>query len=264
MTSKSGAAAVLGALILGGAALAACGSSPSHAQTTAAIKADPKCPSGSTTVTVQGYGRVNGVPNQAIISLGIQTQAATAAAAMNSNATKANALVKTLEADGVPAVDLQTSGLQVQPNYNNAGTVITSYGVTNSLTVTVDNMAQAGPVIDDAARVAGNAVRVDGITFAVQNETSLMGQARAAAVQQAVGQARIMATAATMTLGPLCSLVDNSSQSTPPPVYPQDFAAARAATSTPIEAGTEQVTANVTAVFELDAGPSGSASTAGA
>ena len=40
MTSKSGAAAVLGALILGGAALAACGSSPSHAQTTAAIKAD--------------------------------------------------------------------------------------------------------------------------------------------------------------------------------------------------------------------------------
>jgi uncharacterized protein len=253
MIRRAGAAAALGALLLGGAGLAACGNSADHAVTTLSITRDPRCQTGAPTVTVDGYGSVNGTPNQAIISLGVQTQARTAAAAMRANAIKANALVKALEADGVTPPDLQTSGLSVQPNYNNAGDVILDYQVNNSLTVTVDNLTQAGPIIDDAGRIAGNAVLVNSITFAVQNETALLGQARAAAVEQAVGQARVMATAAGMALGPLCSLVDNTSESVPPPVFSQTEAAPAAA-KTPIEAGSEQVTADITAVYQLDAG----------
>jgi uncharacterized protein YggE len=222
--------------------------------TTASIKQDPKCQTGLPTVTVQGNGSVEGTPNQAIISLGVQIQSTTAAVAMNANATKSSALVKVMETEGVPAADLQTSGLSVQPNYNNAGTVITSYQVTNSVTVTLNNLSLSGTIIDDAARVAGNAVRVNGITFAVQNETALLGRARAAAVEQAVGQARVMATAAGTTLGPLCSLQDNSSLPGPQPVFNQYAAAsAHAAAETPIEAGSEQVTANVTVVYQLNA-----------
>jgi uncharacterized protein len=261
MTRKTGAAVALGALLLGGAGLGACGSGSGHAVTTASIMQESKCQSGLPTVSVQGYGSVEGTPNQAIISLGVQTQAATAAAAMNANATKSSALVKVMETDGVPAADLQTSGLSVQPNYNNAGTVITSYQVTNSVTVTLNNLALSGAIIDDAARVAGNAVRVDGITFAVQNETTLLGQARAAAVKQAVGQARVMASAAGTTLGPLCSLQDNTSAPNPPPVLNDYAAASPAAARTPIEAGSEQVTANVTVVYQLNVGTAATAST---
>lgn len=254
MIRKTWAAVALGALLLGGAGLGACGSGSGHAVTTASIKQGPNCRSGVPTVTVQGYGSVEGTPDQAIISLGAQTQAPTAAAAMNANATKSSALIKVMETDGVPPADVQTSGLSVQPNYNNAGTVITSYGVTNSVTVTLDNLALSGTIIDDAARVAGNAVRVDGITFAVQNETALMGQARAAAVEQAVGQARVIASAAGMTLGPLCSLQDNTTLPNPQPVNQFAAASPRAAAQTPIEAGSEQVTANVTVVYQLSAG----------
>ncbi|HTW10942.1 MAG TPA: SIMPL domain-containing protein [Acidimicrobiales bacterium] len=259
MITRTGTIGLLGVLALGGAALGACGSGPSHQVTTGSIKADPKCTSGMPTVSVEGYGTVNGVPNQAVLSLGIQTQDASAVAAMRSNAVKASAVVKMLEAAGVPATDLQTSGLQVQPNYNNSGTVITSYGVSNTITVTINDLSLSGTLIDDAARIAGNAVRVNDISFDVQNETGLLGRARAQAVSQAVGQARIMATAAGMTLGPLCSLQDNTSETTPPPM--NDFAAGEpaAAVKTPIEAGTEQVTANVTAVYGLvPAGTSGS------
>jgi uncharacterized protein YggE len=187
MTRKTGAAVALGALLLGGAGLGACGSGPSRAETTASIKQQAKCQSGLPTVTVQGNGSVEGTPNQAIISLGVQTQDATAAAAMNANATKSSAVVKIMEADGVPAVDLQTSGLSVQPNYNNAGTVITSYQVTNSV---------------------------------------------------------------------------NSSLPGPQPIFPQYAAAsARSAAQTPIEAGSEQVTANVTVVYQLNATTGATAST---
>jgi uncharacterized protein len=262
MRRMTGAAVALGALLLGGAGLGACGSGPGHAETTASIKQQAKCQSGLPTVTVQGNGSVEGTPNQAILSLGVQTQAATAAAAMNANATKSNALVKVMETDGVPVADLQTSGLSIQPNYNNAGTVITSYQVTNSVTVTLNNLALSGTIIDDAARVAGNAVRVDGITFALKNETALLGEARAAAVEQAVGQARVMASAAGTTLGPLCSLQDNSSLPGPQPVFPEFAAAsARSAAPTPIEAGSEQVTANVTVVYQLNTATAATAST---
>lgn len=247
------AAGAVGALLVGGAVLGACGNAPGRPLTTLSVKADPKCQSGMPTVTVQGFGSAQGAPDQAIISLGVQTQAKTAAAAMQSNSTKANAVVKLLEADGVAKADLQTSGLSVQPNYNNNGTVILNYQVTNNVTVTVNDVSQSGAIIDDVAQVAGNAVRVDGISFAVRNQTNLMGQARTAAVEQASGQARLMATAAGMALGPLCSLQDNSSPVQPQPVYAGDtWASAAKSAATPIEAGSQQVTANVTAVYQLD------------
>jgi uncharacterized protein YggE len=253
MTTRTGAVAALGALLLGGAALAACGGPSDRAVTTVSVKQATKCQSGTPTVTVQGNASAEGAPDQATIALGVQTQAATAAAAMNANAAKANALVARIEADGVAKADLQTSGLSVQPNYNANGTVITSYQVTNSLTVTLNNLSIVGTVIDDAGKAAGNAVRVDSIAFAVQNETALLGKARAAAVEQAAGQAAILASSAGMVLGPLCSLTDNSSPPGPSPVY-SGSEPESAAASTPIEAGTFQVTANVTVVYQLGAG----------
>jgi uncharacterized protein len=259
MRARTGVFGVFVALAVGGAGLAACGGAP---RASASAGADPRCPSGAATVTVQGDGSAEGPPDQAVISLAVQTQAPSAAAAMASNATKATALVAALVADGIAKAQIQTSGLSVQPNYNSNGTVITSYQVTNSVTVTVNDVARSGTVIDDAASVAGNAVRVNGISFDVQNETPLVSQARAAAVEQASGQARVLATAAGMSLGTLCSLQDNTSLSVPPPIYgPVSAPAMAKAASTPIEAGSEQVTANVTVVYELLTSPSSAAST---
>ncbi len=151
-------------------------------------------------------------PNELTISLGVQTQASTAAVALSTNSTKANALIAKLEADGVTEQDLQTSGLTVQPVYTGPKQLITSYQVMNTVTVTLYDLAEAGKIIDDAASAAGNAIVVNDIAFSVKDDTALLGQARAAAVRQAMGQAQLMASAAGMSLGHLCSLVDNSSE----------------------------------------------------
>jgi hypothetical protein len=191
-----------------------------------------------------------------MISLGVQTQASTAAAALRNNSAKANALISTLEVDGLTKQDLQTSGLVVQPVYTGPKQKITGYQVMNTVTVTLYDLAQAGKIIDDAAHAAGNAIVVNDIQFSIKNDTALLGQARAAAVRQATGQAQLMASAAGMSLGPLCSLVDNSSQPVVP-VLSSGAPTKEAVPSTPIEAGTVQVTADVTAVYGLQARPVG-------
>jgi uncharacterized protein YggE len=54
-----------------------------------------------------------------------------------------------------------------------------------------------------------------------------------------------------MALGTLCSLVDNTTPPQPNSVGAAEPLAAKAA-STPVEAGMESVSADVTAVYELD------------
>lgn len=208
-------------------------------------------------MTVQGQVSVQGAPDTLTLSLGIQTQSATAAIALDSNSTKADALVNTMEADGIAKADLQTSGLSVQPVYNNTGATITGYQVTNTVTITVHDLARAGTIIDDAAKVAGNAIRVNSVAFSIEDSTALVGRARAGAVRQATGQAAVLASAAGMALGPLCSLRDNTQlpQPQPQPVWSGFAAAAPAVHLPPIEAGTEQVTADVTAIYQLDTPP---------
>jgi hypothetical protein len=211
-----------------------------------------QCRTNSSTVTVQGYGTAEAQPNELTISLGVQTQASSAAVALQRNSAAASALIATLESDGVAAKDLQTSGVSVQPVYTGPKQLITSYQVMNGVTVTLYDLSAAGKIIDDAAAAAGNAIVVNGINFSVANDDALLAEARVAAVHQAAAQAQQMASAAGMSLGVLCSLVDNTSP--PSPNGNLSAEAPKAASpSTPIEAGQEQVTANVTAVYALDA-----------
>lgn len=235
------------AVVGGGIVLAGGGGTPAAAAGVALGRAGT-CPGGTPTVTAQGEGTAEGPPDLLTITLGVQTSAASASGALSQNSAAANAVVAKLEADGVAAADLQTSGLSIQPVYARNNSVITSYQVTNTVTVKLRNLSNAGAVIDDAAQAAGNAIQVDGIAFSIQNDSALQSQARQAAVQQATGFARAMAAGAGARLGSLCSLTDDTS-----PPSPLTFAAAGspAAGSTPIESGTQQITADVTVVYRL-------------
>ncbi|HYA45891.1 MAG TPA: SIMPL domain-containing protein [Acidimicrobiales bacterium] len=255
MVPRAAVLGTLGAMLVAGTSIvtwrASGGQAGAQVKPTEAAQGSPgACRSGATTLTVNGQATVQGTPDLLTLVLGVETQAPSAAAAMSSNATKANALISVLQADGVASSHIQTSGLSVQANYSSNGQRITGYQVDNDVTVTTTNLGTAGQLIDDAARAAGNAIRISSITFSLQDDAALAGQARAQAVRQTRSEAQAMANASGMALGPLCSLQDNSAPVEPPTVSLNGGGPA-ATPSTPIEAGTEQVTANVTAVYEL-------------
>ncbi|HET9059918.1 MAG TPA: SIMPL domain-containing protein [Acidimicrobiales bacterium] len=210
------------------------------------------CSKAASTVTVQGTGTSSAVPDQMTLTVNVHTQAGSAQSALAKNATKAQALITSIEHKGVPSRDLQTSGISLQPSYDNSGN-ITGYQVDDTVTVTVNGLAKAGSIIDAAVSAAGNSAQVQGVTFSVQHQDVVLALARAAAVRQAASLATQMAGADGLALGPLCSLQDQSSAPTPQPeMLFRAAGTASTAPSTPVQPGTEQFQAQVTATYELE------------
>lgn len=246
MRHRFGGAAA--ATVAAGLALAGCGRAT---DTAAGAPSSVGCPSGTPTITAHGHGSTQGPPDLLTVSLGVQTSASTTGAALTANSTAANGLVAQLRKDGVAETDLQTSGLSIQPTYNK--TVITGYHVTNTVTAKLHNITGAGALIDDASQAAGNAIQVNSISFSIQDDSSLTAIAKEAAVRQARDQAAAMAKGTGMHLGRLCSLNDNSAQVPEPTLggFALGASGGAGAAAPPIETGSQQVIADVTAVFQI-------------
>jgi uncharacterized protein YggE len=207
--------------------------------------------SGPATVTVVGSGTVTGTPDTLTLSMGVSARAPSATVALDTSSNELQALQRVFIHSGVPAKDLQTSFLQLQPNYSNSGKV-TGYEADNQLTITLHPIAKAGEVIDAAAHAVGNDVRIDGISFSISNTTPLLARARAQAVQQAAADAAQLAAAAGTTLGPIVSITDQTGPSGPSGASGLQYASASGAPArVPVETGTEQVNAEVQIVYQL-------------
>lgn len=204
------------------------------------------------TITVAGDGEATGVPDIAILSIGVETEGKTAAEALDKNAARMSAAIAKLKARGVAPKDMQTSSLSVGPryDYSNDGRPprIVGYTANNSLTVKLRDLAKAGSIIDDA--VGDGANTLGGVSFGFDDPKPLMSEARQAAVKDARAKAELYAAAAGVTLGPVLQIQDGYASPPSPPPMMEMRAMAKAA-PTPIETGESAVNASVTMVFEI-------------
>jgi len=241
-------------LLVAGMAAAACSSS--SADPVAAAKAT--CGGSSPKLTVQGTGLATGTPNILTVEVGIDVTDATAQAALADDNTRAAAVTAVLSQGGVATKDIQTTDVSINADDNDKG-VITGYEVSNTLTAILRNFATAGSLIDSLAGAGGNATRLQSLSFSVEDTRWLEDEARDDAVHQAVSHARSMALSAGERLGPVCSLSDQTQIDD----YPQTFGAAAGAPSAlnqasaalPLDAGSQQETAQVTMVYSLVSPP---------
>lgn len=222
---------------------------------TACAEGNTSTPPAARTITAGAVGKAEGTPDLLTITIGVQTQAPKATAALAGNNAKAAAVIARLEAGGVADRDIQTAQLSVSPTYSGGPTpTITGYQVSDLVTAKLRHLGAAGAVIDDAAAVAGNDARVEGISFSIADDSSLLATARANAVEQAVGRAKTMARAAGVRLGRLRSISDVSVQ------RPQPFATGAAAAASsgpdavPIQPGTEELSVEVAVIYDIAAG----------
>jgi uncharacterized protein len=122
------------------------------------------------------------------------------------------------------------------------GQDIIGYGASNSVTATIANVSRAGDVVD--AAVAAGANQVDGPSLTVSDQTSLYNTALKAAIADARAKAQVLADASGLHVGTVASVEENGGSA------PLPFTDKAAVGSTPIEVGTQQITASVTVVFE--------------
>ncbi len=225
------------------------------ANAAAAQTSNPATPTASVrTIIVHGSGKASATPDQVTVTLGVETNAKTAQAALKDNNTKADELIKLLKAAGIDAKDIQTNQLSASPQYDNTGRKLSSYQVTNTVTVTIKNLGKAGEIIDQAAASAGDAIRIQSVSFSLSDESPAMASslktARANAVADARLQAEQLASAAGVKLGALRT-ISAGNVSAPPVFLGRTRQADFAAKDVPLEAGSQQITADVDLVFDL-------------
>ena len=78
------------------------------------------------TVTVTGIGRANAQPDKAVVRVGVQTEAESAAEALSENSSQMQTLLATLQEAGIPEADIQTQFLQLYPRYTQTSQETTS------------------------------------------------------------------------------------------------------------------------------------------
>jgi uncharacterized protein YggE len=226
----------------------------------AADRSTASCGAGMPKLTVDGVGQATTTPNLLTVVVQVAATGPSATTALAADNAKADAAVSAFTFGGVQPKDIQTSALSLQPQYAYPKGVptVTGYQVSNSITATLREIAKSGAVIDGVVGVAGNAVQIESVGFSSRNPGVAEDLARSRAATQAVTHAKALARAAGRSLGSVCSVTDQTTQT---PAGPGDdklqfSAAGTSAPAVPIESGSSTQSAQVSMVYAL-APPSG-------
>jgi hypothetical protein len=202
-------------------------------------------------IRVQGTGRVAVAADLALLNLGVEAQAKTAADARNRAAEAMTAMIESVRTHAVEERDMQTQNLSLNPVYAPDGNGrITGYMVQHQLSVKVRDLTAVGGVIDDALKAGGDASRMYGLSFTVDNPTAAQSQARAQAYADAYAKGQELAKAAGLNLGRPIRIIE---QAAPPPgpvpLAGGMMARMAAETATPIANGEQEVSVSVDVLY---------------
>ena len=198
-------------------------------------------------VTVTGEGTVAAAPDNAMIRLGVSSQAKTARAASDANAKDMTVVLAAIKESGVADRDIQTTSLSLQPQYDpsKAGAArLIGFQVSNQVTVKIRDIDRLSAVLDRA--IAAGANEMSGIEFIVSEQAKLLDQARTAAIADARRKAELYADAAGMKVGRVMAISEEGSAPSPRLYQPMRASAAPA-----IAPGEQTLRAVVTVSYEL-------------
>ena len=205
-------------------------------------------------VTVVGTGEVQGVPDMLTTEAGVEFVASDVTSAMNQTSERQQAVIDALLDAGVDRKDISTTGVSLQPQYANSepgGTqTITAYRATNTIRVNVERDS-ASQVLAVIVRAGGEATRLNGVSYSIQDDSQLVHDARKRAFNDARDRAEQYAQLSGLHLGRVISISEVAG-SVPAPVaagmpMPRAMMAAP-----PVEPGEQTVSFSVTAVWELN------------
>lgn len=201
-----------------------------------------------------GEGTISAKPDQAVVEIGVVSQATTSAAAAAQNARQTTAFLAELDRLLGANKKLRTTSYSIRPNYQypkpGAAPTIADYTATNVVEVTLDDLSLVSKVVDAATQSGANVVQK--LQYQLKNPAAT----RAQALRQAAEQARISADAIASGLGVKVVRVLSAEEVTPERgvvMYNKAVAPAVAAAAppTPLEIGMIGVTVTVMLRVEI-------------
>lgn len=221
------------------------------AQAQAASDADARFH--ATTLQISASGEVKAAPDQAVITLGVQTTDPTAAQAMADNARRMSDVVAALGRQGLEGKNVQTSGVNLGAQYDyqpSKAPQLVGYQASNQVTVVVEDLARLGPALDAATAAGAN--EVQGVNFRLKDPEAAENQARLEAVKALQAKAQLYAGAAGYHVARLVRLSEGGGAGPRPMAnMVNEVVVTAARKQTPIEPGELTIHVDVNGVYEL-------------
>jgi uncharacterized protein len=207
-------------------------------------------PSDGTLLSISSQADASRVPDVASLSTGVVTQAVDANSALRANAAQMQKVMAAIRAAGIGEKDVQTSGINVSPQYRyaeNQPPTITGYQASNTVNIKVRDVGKLGKVLD--ALVASGANQVNGPSFEIDQPEAVYDEARRAALDKAQRRAEMYANSLGLRVRRIVSISEGGGFS--PPVPMMKTMAMDSQESSPVAPGETTLTASLDVVFEL-------------
>lgn len=206
------------------------------------------------TITIEGEGKVRGIPDIATVDLGFSVESKEVRDAQKENAVTMNKLISGLKLLGVQGEDMQTTNYSIYPQYDylkDGGQKLRGYTVTQNVTVKIRDLGKVSDVLYQAGVLGLN--QVGGIAFTMDEPEALRQHARVKALQSAQKKAGELAKIAGVRLGRVVSFSENASGGYPVPMYTKSVMMEGMGGGAPdIQAGSQDVVVNATVTYEIE------------
>ncbi|MDO8557060.1 MAG: SIMPL domain-containing protein [Candidatus Jorgensenbacteria bacterium] len=233
-------------------------------------------PSSFRSFSVSGEGKVVAVPDIATFSFTVITQGGKDIAALQKqNGDKASKAIAFVKGQGVVDKDIKTEGYAIEPRYQyyscttnsvpmigspNVSTGqacpppdIVGYTITQTTSVKIRDFSKIGIIFAGVVKEGANSVSQ--LSFTLDDPSSVKNEARDKAITQARAKAEMIAGSGGFTVGRLLSIDEGGAS----PIYYESamksasygMGGGIAASAPTIEAGSQDVTVNVTLRYEI-------------
>lgn len=212
-------------------------------------------------IVIRTEGEIRVKPDIATIQAGVVSEGKTAAEALSKNTPALAKLVEAVKAAGIASSDLMTSQVSLIPRMTQPpvtpgprpprAATIDGYEARTGLTITVRDLAKAGPLID--ALVAAGSNEMSGIGFGLADESKAKDEARKKAADAARARAALYAQALGVKVGDLVSIVEAEAESIGRPQGDvRAFRMAASAAPISVEPGEITVTSSLRTVWRIE------------
>jgi uncharacterized protein YggE len=198
-------------------------------------------------IVTTGEAVVRRAPDQAFVTIAVETRARSPRDAQRQNAESMSAVQQRLAAAAVPKDAIRTTGYAIQQEFDfaNGRRTPREYVARNGLEIRLDAVERTGDILDLV--VQAGATNVSGVRFDVKDRAAVEREALRLAVVDARTRADALAQGAGRTVDRVLR-IEEARQSVAPLMMQMEMrarAVAGDAAATPVEAGTIEIRAQV-------------------
>jgi uncharacterized protein YggE len=206
-------------------------------------------------ISVQGRGEIQARPDIAEFTMGVQTgPQPSAEAAMKLLTERFNAVAEGLQQSGIKEEDIKTTNLSIQPIYDflEGRQSLRGFEASENVTVKIRDLATIGDVLARATSQGIN--QASGISFTIDDPSTLQLEAQTAAIKDARDKAEELAKVLGVSLGRVKGFNASAAGKEPPVFFDAQLERAQAGSAgagPTVPSGSQEIISEVTITYEL-------------